>query len=843
MRRVFSLLLFWSISFSAFAQETIVKGRVTDAVTNEPIPFANVRFKGTTSGSPCDFDGFYSIKTSKPVDSLVINYLGYISRTKVLKRGQSQTIDFQLQPDAVKIKAIVVVAGENPALRIMRKAISSKDRYNYHNLSSYDAESYVKILVDVDHVSERFKKRKILKPVMSLFDSLQAHAGEDGKAHLPVFYSENLSRLYFTNNPRQKREDVIAAKINAVGMKRGSTIAQLTGSSFEEYNFNDDKVALFGKDFLSPVANSALAFYDFYLIDSSMIDSFNCYQIKVKPKNNQDLLFTGTIWVTDSLFSIKQVNLDIPKTTNINFIEKMQVQQELAPTPAGAWFPIKTRSVIDFRDVTNQTVGLIGKFYVSYKDLHVNEDKSAEFYQQSMSVAEDAQKKDNAFWAERRHERLTSSDVNMYNMLDTVRNLPTVRTLVDIAYTMVNGYYEAGPIELGQYYTVYRYNSIEGHKLRMGFRTNERFSKWWILRGYLGYGVKDEKFKYNAQIERILSRKVWTKVGIQYRDDIDQVGFNFNYDDSPAFDFRQSSLYAASSQISRFALLARKEEKRIWFESEFRRGITGRIALYHADYRHFFDVNFDQGGGNSLQKDFTTTEIVADLRIALNEQTIQSNNRRMRLARSRAPVFLFTYTQGIENVLGSDFNYRKLVINVRQKLRLGLLGYSEYYVDAGKVFSPIPYTLLEVHRGNQTPFYANGTFNLMNYFEFVSDQFIALDYQHHFGGLLFNRIPLIRKLKLREVMTANMVYGGLSKKNASYNDNRLFNTLNKGPYVEAGVGISNFLSIIRVDFLWRLSYVDSMYRNEYRQLQLNQGIRRPYKIDTFGVKFSLQFAF
>lgn len=844
MRSTLFFLVFAVLTGSASAQETIVRGRITDATTNEPIPFANARFQGTTSGTACDFDGFYSIKTTKPIDSLTVSYLGYKSRTKRIKRGQVQTIDFQLQSDAVGLKTVTILAGENPAYRIIRKAIANKETYNYQKLEAYEAESYVKILVDVDQLSERFKKRKILKPVTALFDSLQAHAGEDGKAHLPVFYSENLSKLYYTKSPEQKREDIIAAKINAVGLKKGGTLSQLTGSSFEEYNFNNDRIALFTKEFLSPIATSAFLFYEYYLIDSSLIGAHKCYQIKVKPKNNQDLLFTGNIWITDTSFAVKQINLDVSKTANLNFIEKMQIQQELALIDGGIWFPVKTRSVVDFRDVSNNTVGLIGKFYVSYKDVKINQAKDAQFYQQNMVVAEGALRMDNDFWAVRRHEKLTATDVNMYNMLDTVRNLPTVRTLVDIAYTLVNGYYELGKIGLGPYHTIYRFNNIEGNKLRLGFRTNERFSREWILRGYLGYGTKDEKFKYNMQVERILSRKVWTKAGMQYRDDIDPLGFSFNYDDSPSFTYRQSSLFAASSQINRFSLLTHKREQRIWLESEFRRGLTGRVALYHGDFKQFFDVNFDPGSsGAQFQKDFNTAELVTDLRIAPNEYNIQSDNRRIRLSQPVAPVILLTYTMGVKGIVGSSFNYHKLGLGVRQKLRLGLLGFSEYYVDAGKVLSPIPYTLLEIHRGNQTPFFANGAYNLMNYFEFVSDQYVSIDYQHHFGGLLFNRIPLLRKLKLREVALFNAVYGGLSKQNRSYNDNRLFNTLSKGPYVEAGVGIENLFSLIYFDFIWRLSYTDAAYRADYTQLQLDQGINRPYHISTFGVKVGLQFAF
>jgi hypothetical protein len=843
MRLLFVFLFF---STSLFAQETIVKGKVSDVTTNEAIPFANITFKGTNIGAATDFEGYYTIKINQPVDSIIASYLGYRSRTKKVKPGVSQVIDFQLESNSKGLQEVIVVAGENPAWRIIRNAQRNRDKHDKRSLEAYEYENYTKIQIDVDNISEKFKNKKILKPVTALFDSLKVLAGEDGKANLPVFYSESLSDLYYIKNPAErKREYIKASKVTAVGIQDGVLTSQFTGGTFEEYSFNQDKILVFNKEFLSPIADNAMLFYEYYLLDSTFIGDYYCYQIKIKPKNNKDLLFTGTIWITDTTFAIKQVNLEVPKTVNINFLEKIQIQQELEPTTAGAWMVIKSRVIVDFADVTNKTVGMIAKVYNSHKNIVVNQPKAYKFYLNQLELAPDALQKNADFWNENRHEKLTQTDINVYNMIDTVRRIPRVKNYVDIFYTLVSGYKTLGTIDLGPYISLYGYNNIEGHKFRVGGRTNIKFSDRWILRGYLAYGTKDQKFKYNAQVERILSRTNWTKVGVQRREDIDQFGVQYDFDDSPAFDNEQSSLYVTTSQITRFALLNKKTENRFWIESEVRRGFTERLTLQNISYKNYFETTGDSATDmtNNFQRDFTTTEIVFESRIAPNEYYVFNDNQRLSLGTVKAPIITLSYTLGLKNVFKSEMSYSKLGLIVNQRVKLGFLGYSRYILTAGKVLTRSPYTLLEVHRGNQTPFFAYATFNMMNYFEFISDEYVSLDFVHHFQGLFFNRVPLLRQLKWRELVSLRAVYGTLSEKNSSPIIKNTFSTLKDKPYVEAGFGVSNIFKFVRVDFLYRLTYVDQEYRSYYRQLQLNNNVVKPYDINRFGVRLSLQFSF
>lgn len=840
---IFIFLCF--ISFDSIAQETVVKGRITDQATNEAIPFANVKFVGITTGTSADFDGYYTLRTTQRVDSIRVDYLGYKPKSKKVKYGQSQNISFQMKSNSFGIKEVVVKAGVNPAIQIIRDAQKNRDKYNKQNIPCYQYENYAKIQIDIDNISDRIKKKKLLKPVIALFDSLEVLAGEEAKANLPMFYSENISDVYFTNSPVKRKKEIIkASKLNAVGLREGILTSQFTGNSFEEYNFNQNKLFVFNKEFQSPISDNSLLFYDFYLTDTTYLNGYRCYQIKVKPKNNKDLLFTGYIWITDSTWAIKQVNLEILKTANINFLEKVQIQQELEPTSAGGWLPMKSRLVVDFADVTKRSIGLIAKIYNSIKDVKVNEPLENSFYESPIKLTKDALVKDSSFWENYRHEKLTKADLNVYSMIDTIKNIPRVKVGVNVFYTVVSGHYTYNKLELGPYLSILSYNNIEGYKLRLGGKTNITFSDTWIWRGYLAYGFRDERFKYNLQVEKILSRDLWTKIGVQRREDIDQVGVTFNYDESPAFGNEQSSLYATTSQITRFALFNRKTENRIWMERELKKGITTRVTLQNIGYKHYFASTLDSANNAGiLQKDYVTSEAVLEARFAWNELQVLDNNRRYIVSAPRIPVVTLQYVIGVKNVFKSDLNYSRFNVRVNHRMRLGFLGFSKYTFNAGKVFSAAPFTLLQVHRGNQTPFFAAATFNLMNYNEFISDEYVSLDYMHNFEGLIFNRIPLIRRLKFREVVSFRGVYGALSAKNQSAVISKSYSTLTNKPYLEAGFGVTNIFKILRVDFIYRLSYTDTAYKTQYEQLQRNNGVTVPYNINKFGVRFSVQFAF
>ena len=818
-------------------EETFISGKVTELVTMKGIPFVTILIKGTTIGTSTDFEGNYSIKTSGLIDSIYVSKIGCYSMAKFVKKGESQTIDFQLSSEILNLDIVEIRPGNNPAHRIIKNTINYKEKYNRINLNSIQFLSYTKQEVAIDNITNRMRNRKIFRPVVNMWDSLDHAIANDKSSNLPVAMSEVVSEVYYRKEGKLKHENVNAIQVKFVGMKDGNGVSQFTSMNFEDYNFCNNTVSIQGKDFLSPIADNAMLFYNYYLIDSMLIDSTICYRVDVSPKNNKDLAFTGSLWITDTSFSIKQLDLEITKDVNFNLVDRVRIQQQLLPTGIGAWVPSQTLLMIDYANITKHFLSVVVHIYNRNRYFVVNKPKELLFYNTPLEFAEDAITKDSSFWIKSRPNQLTASETISYNMIDTMRNLPVVKNTVDILYFLFSGYKDVGVLDIGHYSQLYAYNQYEGMRLRIGFRTNAMFSKKWILRAYCAYGFKDEKIKYNFQIENIITHYPWSKVGVQYRDDIDQIGLNYDIGRNINLTQSQNYLFNTFSQIGNISKLVRKKEVRIWYEKYFNAGFNTKIIFQNIYTTPLFPVAFGDQFNIFQQRNYTISELLLETRLSVKERYIQNGIERISLGNNKSPIITFNYTLGIKHLFAGDFNYQKASISLSNRFKLGIFGNSKLLLKVGKVFSQIPYTLLEIPRGNETFFYSDNGFNQMNFFEFVCDQYVEVHLKHHFMGLLFNRIPLVKKLNFREVVGCDLIYGTLSKKNYNFNSNNIFTVMRNVPYLEVNFGVENIFDIVKIEFVYRLSYNDNLYRTNYANENDNS------KINNFGIKLGLQFAF
>lgn len=828
------LFLVLATPFLSLAQ-TVVKGKVTDSGTGDPIPFVNIFLKGTQEGTTTDFDGNYSIKTTAPADSIEASYIGYKKRTKKIDRNQTQTINIQLDEDVTTLQEIVFDAGENPAFAILRNVMENKSKNDKRKLTAYEYDTYTKIEIDVDNMSEKFRNRKVIKKITQVLDSVERIAGEDGKPVLPMFISESVSKFYFRDNPRLRYENILKSKINGIGIQDGTLVTQFVGTSFQEYNFYQNWLNIVGKDFVSPIADGWRLYYNYDLTDSVYIGNDFCYRLDYFPKSPQDLAFTGTVWITKNDWALKQVDAMVGKQANLNFIEKIKIQQELERTAESAWLPVKNRVLVDVSELTKSSAGMLAKFYTSNKNIIVNKPYEPSFYEREIVMAEDARQfEKEEYWDTLRHEPLSETEKNVYKMIDTLQNIPVVKTYTDIIKIAVNGYYYAGKVHLGPYISLFAYNNIEGVRVQGGFKTSIEFSKKWVFGGSVGYGFDDEKIKYSAFAQNILSRDKWTTVSFRVRSDLGRVGID---DESLADNY----LFLAAQRFGVFRRGYYFDESRFNFQSELFKGFTQRLAFRYATFKPVFNFGYyqtpDDIGSSAILSTYGNSEIIIESRYARDELFILNDNDRLSLGTSRWPVITLRYTHGFKGVLGSDFDYTKLRLMINKRIRFGPLGTGYMNLTGEYVFNTLPYPLLSLHLGNQTPVYAQVTYNLMDYGEFISDRFASLQYHHHFEGFLLNRIPLMRKLKWRLVGTSNIIFGGMNQKNrdliaptTSLGEATLpvgFLAAGK-PYIELGYGIENIFKFFRVDFIHRLSYLD----------------KGPEKPDPrkFGVLFSFQFS-
>lgn len=810
MKRLY-ILFFTFLSHTVSAQNVyIIKGKVTDAVTHDPIPFSSVNIKNTSLGKNTDFEGNFQFQLSAiPSDSLLVSCLGYFSKSFYISRDSiTQTLNIQLKPSEILLQEVKVYSGENPAYRIIRKAVAAKSENNYKKIDGFDYESYNKIEVDFNKISEKLRERRITQKVNKAIGEIGTLTDDEGNVLLPTFISESVSHYYYRNNPRLSKEIIKKTNIKGIGVTDGSLTSQLIGSTFQQYNFYTNQVDVLNKNFASPVADDWKFIYDYYLADSTYFGDNFCYKIDFTPKRKQDLAFAGSIWIDKESWAIAQIDATITKDANLNFVERIKIQQELEPV-GKVWFPVKNRILVDVNELTKNSAGMLLKFTNYNEDIIADKVKDTKFFDNGIEISPDYRENDSKFWQKVRPEPFSEKEQMAYAMIDTIKNVPVVKRYTNLALLLSSGYKKIYTgIELGPIVYSGAINNVEGVRMRLGLRTNFEFSRKWVLQGYLAYGTKDEAWKMGGEVTRIISRKPWTTVSLKYTNDIEQVGLRQE-------DLGLGAIYSA---YMRFGTLMRpfyETERKIQLQREVAKGVFTTFGFRTRSFDPLYDFSYREKPhleeASPLITSFNTSEFISEITLARDELAIVNDNERLSFGTTRSPTITFRYVLGAKNLFNSDFNYHKLMAKYSHTLNLGYFGKTYYKAEAGVIFGTVPYPLLKSHLGNESIFIVGNSFNLMNNFEFVSDRYASARYTHDFEGLFFNRFPLIKKLKWRTFTTGKFLVGNLSAQNQQMNpagDVRPFSGLNTKPYVELGYGINNVFKVLRVEALHRLTYRD-----------------------------------
>ena len=797
----FKLIIFLAIVPLLFISQTIVTGRVFDLVTGEAIPFAIVTLKGTSVGTSTDFDGNYRIETKIKADSVQVAYTGYVSKTFSVKVGETQVINAGLE--VFTLEEVLVKPGENPAHKIIKRVIANKERNDKKKLKAYEYEVYNKIEFDLNNIPKSLKEKKVMKPIKFIFENVDSSNSNGEKPFLPIFMIENLSQFYWRDNPKLKKEIILASRVTGI---ENSSVSQVMGDMYQNINVYDNNILVFGKEFVSPVSDNAIFYYKFYLEDSLFIGNTRCYHIRFKPRRKQELLFSGNMWVADTTFGLRRLEMSIPKDANINFIQTANVIQEFTYADS-SWMLMKDRLVIDFSIKEGQT-GIYGRKTTSYRNIVTNKPKENAFFNlgENITVNDDATKKNDAFWESHRHDSLSSNEKKIIKMIDTLQTLPVYRTWVDIFTIIISGYETIGNFEIGPYSNMLSYNLLEGTRLRFGGKTSHKFSRWYQLSGYLAYGLNDEKFKYSIGFKSFITKKpIRQLVGINYKSDLEILGQSQN-------GFSQDNFFASFLRRTPLNSLTRVDETMLWYEREWMPGLTTKASFVNRKLAPTGGITYNYRLPDNqigYYPYLRTSELRLLTRFAYDEKYINGEFSRASLG-TKYPVLQVNFATSIPNLYESQFSYKKLVVKVDDRVRIHpLLGYTDFTLEAGKFWGAAPYPLLELHGGNVTYLYDYMAYNMMNFYEFVSDRYASFWVFHHFEGLFLNKIPLLRRLKWREVVTYKVLFGSVNDANRKelIFPNTLY-ALNGRPYQEVSVGIENIAKIFRVDAFWRLAYRD-----------------------------------
>ncbi len=816
MRRLlFFLALQLAFVSSIFAQGQITKirGRVIDAQTREPIAYVNIAFRGLPIGTITSEKGEFFLETRTTGDSLTFSYVGYQSKTVAVKKGYFQEINVELQPEAIELASIVVKPGEYQANRIVKNIIRNKDKNNPANLS-YFCHSYNKIQVDLNNVNLEASQRKFLNQFKFIWDYVDTNA-ITGKPYLPIFITESLSDYYYRSSPKMEKEIIKATKISGVN---NESVAQFTGMIYQNVNIYDNYINIFDQGLVSPIANAGLIYYKYILVDSAFVGNRWCYQISFKPRRKMEPTFTGDFWVNDTTWAVVKAQFRLSDMVNLNFVNDMVTTSEYVPINDTLWFPKQLTMFVDF-NLTDKEAGFFGHKTVTYSDVTLNPDFPSEITEQptSLKVMEGALNQDKEYWNKTRPFELTPKEANIYAMVDSVQQVPLYKTFVDIINMIVNYYYVVGYVEIGPYYQTYSFNEIEGNRFKVSGRTSNEFSTKVMLSGFLAYGDKDNRFKWGVGSMYMIGKNPRQVLSLDYKSDIEQMGQSPNAltEDNILTSFLRRNPNYKLTMVKDFSVSYEKE----WFTGLSNTIYFSNRIMYPTEYIPFLPV----GGGLQL-KNITTSAVTLNTRWVKDETFVQGEFTRVSMG-SKWPEVNFDITKGTKGVLGSDYSYWKLHLNYYHKFNVNPFGYARVIADAGKTFGEVPYPLLQLHEGNETYAFDRYAFNMMNYYEFASDQYASLYLEHHFQGFFLNRFPLLRRLKLREVATAKGLIGSISNSNMNVLQfPEGLGSVSKS-YVEVGVGVENILKVIRIDAIWRLTHLDNP------------------DISPFGIRVGLQIIF
>jgi hypothetical protein len=812
------VLAFLLVSLGTSAQNTTIRGRVTDAATGEPMPYTNVYVEGKFIGTMTDDNGNYELNVNKRADTLSASALGYTLLKKPITTAAEQTINFELQIDAIALDVATVVAGENPADILLRRIIKNKPHLNVSQFNTLQYEAYTKYQIDLaDFAPENIDDSKLLSRFPHLKDYVDTSSG-GGSSTLPIFLIENISNTYLQTDPAKITEHVQGVKMS--GVQKQDFITTLLSDVNQNLNVYDNLISVMGKNFVSPVADYALGVYKYTLLiyDTLYIDGQPHLEMNFKPKRKGENTFTGKMLISLNSGAIRTIEMDLSEDVNIGFIEKLSFYNDFVPYPPTLgdsieyWMPSNEQLKIQFTYYIGGETKIIGKKSKSYRKLEINEpipDKAWSAFD-ATDIENDAYEHDEVYWDTMRHAELGDTELGIYDMVDSLKKTRKFKTIFFAASTLTSGYARVKKvIEFGPIANFFSINQVEGFRLRVGARTTPVFSERVQLEAYIAYGFKDERVKYGGKAQFIISRKPWNKIAISAFTDVDLKSRN-------AEEMDYDNVFSVLQKKNAIQRLYNIESYKLVYDTELHKDVTAYVTLLHRRFKPAFDFTYEKD--NISRSDLVSSEASVSIRWQYKSKPLPGTFlREAQMARffgqfrkkNEWPIVRFMYTAGIPKLIQSDFKYHEFALGMQGDIQLTAKMSFYYNAWIGKIIGTLPYLLLRNPEGNFSYVHNKYLFNNMSLLEFSADQYASLNFQWYFGGMLFDKIPGIKKLKWREVITSNVFYGSMSQANQQYNKLNSFDIAYPIPYVEAGVGIENIFKFIRIDYIHRITHLNN----------------------------------
>lgn len=806
------IVLFFLFLSSVIVGQTKVGGKVIDEF-GDPISFANVIFKNSKEGVITDENGNFYFESKENYATLVVSYVGFEKKEISLKPGLNTGLRIQLK-SGTQLKEVVVYRGktskkDNPAIDILRKIWERRRKNGLKMFKQYEYDKYEKVEFDLNTIDSAFMNSKVFKGMEFIFDQIDT-SSISGKTYLPIFINETLSEVYGDNEDKKYKEITKANKNSGFG--NGDGVNTFIKDLYAEFDIYDNYLKFFDKDFVSPLSRTGINVYNYVLNDSMFIDNKWCYNIVYYPRRKNELTFKGDFWVNDTTFAIKKINLEASKSANINWVKEIYIEQEYEVLNDSVFLLTRDYMMSDFSfSKKEESKGVYGKRTTLAKNHKFDIKKDNKFFKKEVNFYDNAVfNKTEEFWKANRFEALNKNEEGIYKMLDTLKEVPRFKRVYNLASILGSGYIEFPKLNLdyGPIFSTFGYNDVEGQRIRVGGRTYFGPNDKWRIQGYTAYGFRDNQFKYGISGRWMVNPNNRLILSIGNRRDVEQMGVSLTTsNDVLGRSFASSALFASgvNNQLTSVNLTTLGFEIEPFKNFTFQTNFTYR-TLKSASNEFSLDYYTDLTQ-TEIKSQVKQSEINLVAEFTPKRKTVGYGVDRLDVDFNYPRVFL-SYSNGLKGVLDSDFDYQKLQFYYRQPTLIGGFGRLFTTFETGKIFGEVPLGLMGVIPGNQSWFVIENTYNLLDYYDFVADEYASLHLEHHFNGRLFSRVPLLRKLNLREIVGIKGVYGRVSENNKALNASGLTYIAPEDVYWEYHAGVGNIFKVLRVDFAWRGSYLE-----------------------------------
>ena len=839
------LFLFFIIieAFNLCAQN--ITGTVTDEKTGAALPFVNVFYDGG-HGVQTDSAGHYSLP--KKNGKLYFSLIGYVSKSFVIK--EATRLDVALSVDNIELGVAVVKSKKtkysrknNPAVIMMQKVIAAKKKSDLSVHPYYSYNKYQKLTFALNEISDKVFEEGGLKKVPFLKEHVEV-CPETGKKILPISVDETVTQLIYRKNPKSEKQIILGQRSNGINdlLSTGDILTTLIKDCFTDVDIYDDEVRLLQYPFHSPISTrSAISFYRYFIEDTVMIGKDKCFELSFTPNNPQDFGFSGTLYImADSSYRVRKIEMGIPRHSDVNYVDNMMITQEFAQLPSGEQVLITDEMLVQLK-----IAKFIQRFQVKrlteYSDYSLEPIPDKKFKFNGVVKKEPyAMMQDNDFWKNYRAEDLTKSESSMDALVKRLSNIKGFKAILFVGKAFIENFVETSvspehpsKVDIGPINTMITQNFVDGLRLRASAQTTANLNPHWFLKGYVAYGFKDERWKGMGEVTYSFNKKAY----LPREFPVNNLTFTYSNDVmSPSDKFMPTDKdnVFTSFKWDKVDHMMYYENYRLFYDREWNNGLrfttffrrsknTPTASLF---YQPLNGTNVPDASGQNITN-FVTSEFNVGVGYQPGATWINTKQRRI-AANNDAPIFALNHTVGIKNLFGGQYNYNYTEAEIYKRFWVGSWGKIDNDIRAGVQWNKVPFPLLIMPAANLSYIMEDNTFNLINNMEFLNDRFVSYMVSWDINGKILNRIPLIKKLKWREYIGCNVLWGMLSDKNNPYcnpNDKNLFyfpgrfnsdgsytaisHVMDKKvPYVEAIVGIHNIFKLLHIEYVRRLTYID-----------------------------------